>query len=278
MIAKSMNQDFEHRAPVHQILLGTTSTGTSHCKGQVTCVVEENPNGVSILCSIAGTVESKTSGTNGPAIIKSTAVTSYVAKNRLTFDGMLFACNPSSVTSCTRVTITGVGSSLPGLRGRVVIRVAESRAQDSRAQAEAIVKTQTEAELRQRIDAVFETRIADLNSQFASKLSILKYFPGSKNQLQLCSRNDGVELALGHSSTTALESETSRDSIGETVEVWLRRSDNLIASGPMTKILFSKAPVWLSTYFAETPIFLKQDERKWGIEVRDKWIVVKLHE
>jgi hypothetical protein len=116
-IAKSVNRDFEHNAPVNQVILGTTSSGNTYCKGQVTCSIMDNPTGVSILCSIDGTVNSVTCGANGPATISSESVTLYHSTKNLTFDGKRFASNPASLSSCTQVTITGVGSSLPGLRG-----------------------------------------------------------------------------------------------------------------------------------------------------------------
>jgi len=277
LIAKSMNRDFEHKGPVNQVLLGTNSIGTSHCTGQVTCVVEDNPVGVSILCNIAGNVESKTCGTNGPAIIHSTATTKYVASKRLTFDGKLFASNQASVSSCTQLTINDIKSTLPRLRGRLVMRVATARAIETKQQVESIVNSQTEAELRQRIDADFEVRVSDLNKQFASRLEILKYVPGTEKRLQLRSRKDGVELALGHSLSIPLESNENQ-SIGASVEIWLMRNENLVANRTLTAILFNEFPFWLSTYFADNPLFLKPDERKWSIELGEKWIVLKLHE
>jgi len=278
LIAKAVNRDFEHKGPVNQVLLGTTSVGTSQCKGQVTCVVEDNPDSISILCNINGTVKSKTDGTNGPAIIHSAATTQYVATKRLTFDGKLFASNPAAVSCCTQLTISEIQSTLPRLRGRLVVRVATARARDTKQQVEGIINSQTDLELRQRIDAEFETRVADLNKQFEGHLAILKYVPGTKNQLRLRSRMDGVELALGHSLLKPSESEEHQPPIGESVEIWLMRNENLVANKPLTSILFNKVPFWLSTYFSETPLFLKPDERKWGIELGEKWIVVRLHE
>ena len=278
LIAASVNRDFEHDAPVNQVLLGTNSIGTSHCTGQVTCVVEDNPAGVSILCLIAGSVESNTCGTNGPAIIHSIASTKYVSRKILSFDGKLFASEPASVSSSTQMTITGIESTLPRLRGRIVIRVATARAKESQSQVEAIIKLQTEAELCQRIDADFDMRVADLNRQFASRLAILKFIPGGNKQLQIRSRSDGIELALGHTRLPTLEPQEKQPPIGESVEIWLRRNENLVASGAMTTILITKAPDWLSSYFSETPLFLKPDERKWGVVFGEKWIVLKLHE
>ena len=278
MISKSVNRDFNHIGAVNQILLGTSSIGTSDCVGHVSCVVEDNASGVSILCRITGTVKSETRGTNGPAIICSTALTKYIAVKRLTFDGRLFAANPASVTSCTSVTITRIGSTMPRLAGRLVKRVAANKAQNSHAEVEAIVKLQTEAELCQRIDVEFDARVAGLNRQFANRLSILKYFPGTKPQLRLRSKSDGVELALCESSQLRIDIEDSHPSIGESLEIWLKRSENLVPTGTMTKILFKEAPTWLSKYLSETPGFLDGDGKNWSVDVQEKWIVVKLHQ
>jgi len=277
MIAKAVNHDFEHIAPVNQVLLGTISNGISRCKGRVNCVVEDNPTVVSILCEIIGTVESTTCGTNGPAIINSTALTHYSAKKRLTFDGKTFACGPASITSCTQVTITGIGSSLPRLRGRLVKRVAAQRAQKSHVQVETIVKSQTESELCQRMDADFEKRVIELNSRLSGKLAILRFIPATKREFQLSSRIDGVELALSHSLTASSGNVESRKPIGESVELWLGLNENLAPNEILTKVLFSKAPTWISTYFSETPLFQNFDESKWGMDISDKWLIVKLH-
>ena len=277
LIANSVDRDFEHKAPVDQVLLGTHSHGTSHCKGKVTCRIENNLNGVSIVCCITGIVESVTCGTNGPAIIRSTASTEYLSSKRLTFDGKIFSSEPASVSSTTHLTISQIESTLPRLMGRIVKRVAAKKAQETKAQVEAIIKCQTEQELCQRIDADFEMRIADLNKQIASRLVILKYFPGKKPQMLLRSREDGVELALGHP-RHPMEHNDAQPPIGEFVEVWLPRNENLVANGTMTALLFNKAPAWLNSYLSESPLFQKPDDRKWKIEFGEKWIVLKLSE
>ena len=172
----------------------------------------------------------------------------------------------------------GISSSLPGLRGRLVKHVATKRARESNAQAEEIVGSQTEAELIQRIDADFHVRIADLNRQFANGLSIFKRFPSAEKNLHLRSAKDGAEVALGRLSQHGVEKVENRKPIGEMLELWLRRNENLVATGPVAAMLFSKPPIWLSTYFSENPMFKEPDDRKWGMEIREKWIVIRMHE
>lgn len=100
---------------------------------------------------------------DGPAIIQSNAFTSYVANKRFSFDGNQFTTAPANVVANTRLTIIGIDSTLPHLRGRIVRRVATQRAEQSHSQAEAITRSMTEQELCQRIDADFDARIVELN-------------------------------------------------------------------------------------------------------------------
>ena len=210
-------------------------------------------------------------------MIDSTAATKYTASKELTFDGKVFACNSATVKSRTEITITDIRSSLPELRGRLVKRIATTRARET--QAEAIVGGQTESKLCQKIDADFENRLADMNRQFEKKLSILRRFPEADKQLRLRLRSasDGVEVGLGRPSLNTSDREEKRKPIGESVELWLRRSENLVAEGPITAMLLTKAPLWLSSYFLEAPVS-KPDRHRCEVELHENWIVVRLHE
>lgn len=138
LIAKAVNQDFQHTAPVARVMLGTRSQGIAHCQGAVTCDLVEQSTGALMRCRIVGSVQSETCGINGPASISARSTTCYEAQKFALFDGRRFTTRPATLQSTTKVVITGVGSSLPGLRGRIVRRVASKRSTESHDQAEAI--------------------------------------------------------------------------------------------------------------------------------------------
>ena len=281
LIAKSVDRDFEHSAPVQQEVLGTNSSGTAHCRGTVVCSIEEKTEGAAFSCRISGTVESETCGTNGPATIQSHACTTYVAHKRFYFDGHKFNSIPTSVVARTQLTITGVGSTLPRLRGRIVRHVATQRANQSHAQAEAITQAITERELCQKIDADFDSRISEMNQKLAARLSVLKYFPASGNRIHIRSFTDGVEIGLGTETHSGSNHVASRTPIGESVELWLQPKKDLIgliAARPFTEWLFSAAPKWLSTYLSHNPSLLKTHDKKMIVEPLDGWLVLRLNE
>ena len=278
LIVKSVDRDFQHSAPVQQKVLGTSATGTSHCQGTVTCVIEEMIEGAAFSCRISGTVRSDTCGTNGPATIQSHAFTSYVAHKRFVFDKHQFISFPTTVVAHTQLTNTGIGSTLPGLRGRIVKQVATQRAQQSRSQAESIAQGLTERELCQQIDADFATRLSEMNQKLANRLSLLKYFPVVENRVHVRSFTGGVEIGLGTATENSANRVESRTPLGESVELWLRPQIDLIAERPIPELLFSSAPTWLTTFFSHNPTLLEPHDRTVFAEVHNGWLVFRLKE
>ena len=278
LIAKSIDRDFQHSAPVQQEILGTNSTGTAHCQGTVKCAIKEKSEGAAFSCRISGTVQSETCGTNGPATIQSRADTSYVAHKPFFFDGLQFKSIPTTVVSRTQLTITGVGSTLPLLRGRIVRRVATQRAQQSHSHAEAITQTITERELCQQINAEFDARISEMNQKLATSLSVLKHFPSAGNRLHIRSFPDGVEICLGTETSNSSNRVEPRTPIGDSIELWVQSKSDLIAEMPMAEFLLSTAPTWLATYLALNPTLLQPHDKKLILETHRGWLVLRLNE
>lgn len=194
LIAKEASQSFQHNSAVDRVVLGTHSRGTANCQGQVSCELREQAHAAEFVCHISGTVSSLTRGSNGPALINSTADTVYTAAKSILFDGRQLSSQPAVVSARTRVQITGIGSTLPGLRGRVVKRVAARRAADSLPEAEAITQRLTLDELQQQIDDEFARRLKSLNRQLALRLSILEAFSKSDYALSISSHAEYIQI------------------------------------------------------------------------------------
>lgn len=278
LIVKSVDRDFQHSAPVQQKVLGTSATGTTHCQGTVTCIIEEMVEGAAFSCRISGTVRSDTCGTNGPATIQSHAYTSYIANKRFFFDKHQFNSFPTTVVAHTQLTITGVGSTLPRLRGRIVQHVATQRAQQSRSQAESIAQALTERELCQQIDADFATRLSEMNQKLANRLSLLKYFPAVEHRVHVRSFTGGVEIGLGTAAENSANRVESRTPMGDSVELWFRPQIDLIPERPIPELLLSSAPTWLATFFSHNPTLLEPHDKKVFAEAHSGWLVFRLNE
>ncbi len=201
MLTEEASRSFQHTSPVDRVVLGTHARGTADCRGQIRCEMGQQPNTVELVCHISGTVRSITCGTNGPAVINSTAETSYTAVKSIVFDGRQLTTQPVVVNASTRVQITGIGSSVPRIRGRIVQRVATRRAAESRLEAERVTCQLTVDELQQHIDAEFSQRIVSLNRKLAMRLTILDVFADNKYELSISSRPEYIQIVFARKDT-----------------------------------------------------------------------------
>ncbi len=287
-IAKSLNRDFHNAEHVQREILGTRSQGQAVCHGFVTCTLEDNAQGAAFCCRIEGTVDSDTCGTNGPAIIHSKAKTNYVALKRIFFTGTHFLSAPTTVNLNTQLHITGIDSNLPALRGRIVKRVATSRAQESHAQAQAITAVITRDELSSRMDREFDTRLNDLNRNLTSRLSLVEHFRAAGNEIFVRSFKNSVEIGFLTPPLTRADVDTHRFPVGESVELWIGNGRGTpLTDIPLTQVpgiasVIEQAPHWLATYLSRNPQLSqlsqlsKLDEKTLKIKRQEDWIVFHL--
>ncbi len=276
LIVEAIDRDYEHTAAVDRVVLGTRSRGTAVCRGTVTGELVENSHGVEILCRVNGTVHSRTCGTNGPAVIHSRATTAYSAVKPILFNGHYFTARPATLGITTRLDIDCIESILPGLRGKIVRRVASRRADESMAAAEAVTKMLTQQELQQRIDAEFDQRIAALNIKLANRLSVLDRFVAAGKPLQIGSFEDCIEIRLGGGEARSISDEVGKQAI-DTVELWLYLPQSDF-SVPSLDALTPYLPTWLNAYLGAYSKPKTVSSRKLEFENRSQWIVLKLQD
>ena len=249
LIAEEASQSFQHNSTVDRVVLGTHSRGTAKCQGQVSCELREQAHAAEFVCQISGTVSSLTHGSNGPALINSTAATHYTAAKSILFDGRQLSSQPAVVSARTQVQITGIGSTLPGLRGRVVKRVAARRAADSLPEAEAITRQLTVDELQQQIDDEFAQRLKSLNRKLALRLSILEAFSESDYELSISSHTEYIQILFA----------------GRGVESQTIAAIPSFPTGP-------KAVLWLPFPHSDAKQQNLQNLERWGLEDAAKFL------
>lgn len=298
LITEIASRDFTHTSPVDRVLLGTHSRGTAVCQGHVSCEMREQIQAAEVVCRITGTVDSTTRGTNGPALINSTASTTYTATKRIIFDGRKLITQPALVQASSRIQITGVGSSLPGLRGRIVRRVAERRSGESLAEAEAITRDLTVAELQQHIDDEFAQRVDSINRKLDDRLPILAAFEASDYKLSISSQAEFIQLmfvrrdadlptlhvpatlpltskivlwlplpgaahATGSAPAAEQQLQSSNSFDFQNSEQWLLESSQ------------SFLPIWLTAAVTRVQDSLKQRTQRVDLQLHDNWLGVQ---
>lgn len=195
-LTNEVGQAYQYSAPVDRVLLGTHSRGTAECLSTIRFELRDSDDDAPFECSIEGTISSTTRGTNGPAIIHAIATTQFTASKSVRFDGRKFVAQPAGVKTSTTIRVTGIDTHAQGLRGTIVRSVANRRAIESRAQAEAITNGWVTDELRRHIDQEFEKRLVSVNRRIETHFSLLKTLSNTDYTLAVRSRQQCIEISL----------------------------------------------------------------------------------
>ena len=155
----------DRKTEVNDEVLGAEVRGTCHTTGTVHVVLTPNPTKAEFELFLIGESVSDTIGTHGPARIASHAVTKYKAVKFITFDGDSFTATPAKVTADTDLTIEDISSTEPGIRGRVVERVAERRVQRTYEESRHIAAQRVIDQVSQKFDATVQEHLDKLNSE-----------------------------------------------------------------------------------------------------------------
>lgn len=275
IISKSVDRDFQHTTPIQREILGTRSTGVAKCQGAVTCELVEHSKGAELRCRISGTISSSTCGINGPAVIQAQANSNYVAYKYAIFDGHRFTTTPATVQVTTQLKVNGIASRLPGLRGRLVRRVASRKAIESHDQAEAITAKLTAEELCKKIDIDFDERIQTLNQKLERNLAMLRKLELTGERLVIKSYHDCVEVGILTKDQAGQKTMVPRPPVQDSVELWIKLPPtNALGRLSMAQLL-KLTPLWLSSFLDEHPRLSKLD-RKVDVELNGDWVVLYL--
>ena len=221
LLLDHLDQQVDTTSLVHEIVLGTQADGQCRTCGELTLELVPNENRVDFVLVLSGTCKARTIGHNGPAVIHSTSISKFTAKKRVIYDVKRgFRAGPTVVSATTVLQIDGIGSTLPGLRGRIVGGVARRRASETHGLAEAIANRLTRNHISQQFDRHVENQLTKLNT-----ISLLEWtrqsetaellFPGGVR-----TTDNGVEFCWGGTPEmqAGLAWETLRPSL---CEVWL---------------------------------------------------------
>ena len=226
-VERSVNQ----RKPVTDLVLGTPIKGESITKGKTQLRLKPSSQGALGEIIFSGTVHARTTGRNGPAILHYASDTDFQSRKSIKMDGTGIHVSGATTHSPTDLRITGIASTLPGLRGRIVKRIASRRASSSHNQAERITADHTGARVGRDFDKRIEASMAKVEKVLLSKIPELS-FDNDRGQanMRFRSTNDYVEMAMVRSDATAEERSLRPPAIEGTPDFAIRVHRTLITS------------------------------------------------
>ena len=142
-------------------ILGTRINGTAHTTGTVG--VSSIPSEDRAILEIVseGNSHSNNTGNNGPAVIRSTAHTSFTGIKRVELTDAGFAALPASVSATTNSDIHSISKRGGGLGSRMVSRIGWRRANQSHSRADAIASNHSEDRIERRFNQDVNDELRD---------------------------------------------------------------------------------------------------------------------
>jgi hypothetical protein len=217
-------QTIESYDPVDRVVLDTRAVGTSHTKGTMRVMLDEQSTTPTLLICFDGATCSSTVGQNGPAMIRSRTATNFRCMRQVTFtleEG--FQGAPAQVTTGTHLLVDSVTPDRPGLRGRIVQRVAWRRTNESHAQAQATIDRATQLDLKQEFEKSVDEYLSDLNRQLEAARRIAR-LSGSEAKLRLQVVGDDRQSIALYLAPEGCRAELPElDEPRASAEVWIKR-------------------------------------------------------
>lgn len=263
--------EIDRKENVNVVVLGTRATGIARVQGGLALDLKPAARGVAVDVHFKGTCVSWTTGRNRSALIYTTATTRFAATKAVRVElNSGIAHGKVAIDAKTRVTTNGVGSTLRGLRGRIVRRVAWRRAQQAGPQVTVIARLNAEA----RLSRAFDAAAKQLLEQYDGDLDVLRPLveryrsEDPDSSLVLSSTDDYLQVCLGRASAREPPKLPSTEFESSPIEVWLHRS--MIGGGelPTGSQLAVISMVWgglvkqyssrraLAGLFAQNPVVL----------------------
>ncbi|MBI3461980.1 MAG: hypothetical protein HY000_02830 [Planctomycetes bacterium] len=138
VISQQVEKPIDRPTTVNQTILGTRIIGSGYVVGRSHLELVHGGEAAQLKAVVTGTAYTTTRGRNGPAIIYCRATTTFRSEKRILLGENGFLALPAATQAQTSTVVTGIDSTLPRLRGRIVERVASRRVAGSKPQAEAI--------------------------------------------------------------------------------------------------------------------------------------------
>jgi hypothetical protein len=205
-LAKRVEREVDRRKPVRDLILGTTITGESHTTGTTRFVLHPNDREALGEIEFVGEVHAKTVGRNGPATLQYLSDSTFRARKKITMGASGPNTSPAVAVAPTRLTATSIQTNKPGLRGRIVQRIAWRRVAESQAEADAIASDHTAADIRHDLDRKTDESFAAIRKQVQTQIAKFNV-DGEDRPMLMRSRStpDYIEVAVCRGGTNREE-------------------------------------------------------------------------
>jgi hypothetical protein len=233
--APIVDRDVDETLPVRDVIVGTPVRGNSRTTGKPSVTLIDDDKSASFLLTLKGTAVSRTVGNSPPALIYSRSETYFTATKRVVFEpGKGFVAQPARINATTRIITEGIGSTRPGLRGRIVQRRAGPLVAAARPAAEEETRQKAMRRITATFDRQLEGRLERLNRAADMREAIAFVLRGdTEPRYEFCTKDGCIQIvaSTGAGDTPAAAVELPKlEKPGSPIQLWVHGSvagDNL---------------------------------------------------
>jgi hypothetical protein len=285
LLDRTLASDINKQDDVDMMVVGVRARGPSQTSGKSKVQPKPAANEAAFQVTVTGESRADTRGRSGPAIVNSRSVTTWQVDKTIRFENGKFVTRPGTIESHTDLWSTGIGSSLPGLRGRLVKRIGVRKELELRPAATRSVDRQTSDKVLAEVDHTIDQKIHELNERIQSEAVLAKLLPLLDSSLVNMSTNETcIHLAFfGAEASTATICPLDRLEPAET-ELWINAS-MLPTALPAPPALPEGAQNWinqnlLGIKLPELPLPVPLADNKSAlppmtVQLVDDWIVLR---
>lgn len=176
-----MQRQVDRNTPISDVVLGTSICGVGQLHGRLDLHFVPDARRAVFQTAFSGTIATNTHGVNPPACIDAVGCTQLTAGSRLFLEPSGLTASPTSSHADVNTTITGIGAMKPGIRGRIIRRVARRKAAQSKGEAEAVAAQHAEEKFNKEMDGEAGQQVAKANdtieTKFRAPLERLNLYP-----------------------------------------------------------------------------------------------------
>jgi hypothetical protein len=216
---------FKHHCDVKDNVLGTAVVGECQTDGNYTLKPLDQEN--VLLLTVTGKCVTTSTGRNGPATIKSTAITNFTATSRIVLepDAGKFVASPVEVTGTTDLRTDDLQISIGGIAGRIARTVAQRRIAESHAEAAAIAKERALDRVHDAVTTEIAERLQGINLSYERMQTVLALVaPQLAADSQLVLRDDQFVFCFAAKDAKELSIESWPKLTSGGCEIWIHRS------------------------------------------------------
>jgi hypothetical protein len=223
-ISDVQQQSFENEQKIEDLVLDTKVKGLAKTTGKCKLESMRQEGGDKILrLVVEGTSVTTSEGRHGPAIIRSTTTTDFVAEAPVAFErDKGFAAGEVSVKAKSKTTTDDIDSTQGGIAGAVVKKIAAKKVAASMEEAQAIARDLAIKRIQSEIEAELDRRLAKLNESYRRMLPVLSALKEkSRDIVSMAADEKGLTVLVSKAENASAIAGLKLPALQAAIELWL---------------------------------------------------------